>query len=84
MIDKMSNTSRLVEKLKSKGMVKREVCPENRRQVDIIITKKGLEFIEELSKVVETEIARYNYIPEKDIKQLNNILDSFRSEKDGL
>src|SRR5882762_11173247 len=38
MIDKSSNATRLVEKLRQKGLVKREVCEANRRQVDISIT----------------------------------------------
>src|SRR6478609_1382394 len=42
MIDKNSNATRLVEKLRLKGLVKREVCENNRRQVDIIITSKGM------------------------------------------
>lgn len=79
MIDKMSNTSRLVEKLRTKGMVKREVCPENRRQVDIIITKKGLQFVEKLSQVIDEEVRRYRFIPEADAKELNRILDDFRT-----
>lgn len=79
MIDRMSNTSRLIEKLRTKGMVKREVCPDNRRQVDIIITEKGLKFIEELSLVIDGEIERFSFISENEAKELNRILDTMRS-----
>lgn len=42
MIDKSSNCTRLVEKLRQKNLVQREICEDNRRQVDISITDKGL------------------------------------------
>jgi DNA-binding MarR family transcriptional regulator len=45
MFNKMSNASRLVEKLKQKGLVNREECPADRRQVDIKITDKGMELL---------------------------------------
>ena len=46
MIDKMSNTSRLVEKLRKKELVERVVCEHDRRQVDIRITEKVLKLLE--------------------------------------
>jgi DNA-binding MarR family transcriptional regulator len=58
MVHKMSNTTRLVEKLRIKGLVDRQVCPENRRKVDISILPDGLKLLNEttdqLSKVNET------------------------------
>ncbi len=45
MIDKNSNTTRLIDKLILKGLVERTICPENRRKVEIIITKSGLELL---------------------------------------
>ena len=52
MLDKSSNATRLVEKLRLKGFVKRELCPTNRRQVDIIITEKGLSLLTKLDKEI--------------------------------
>ncbi len=40
MIDKSSNVSRLVEKLRTKGMVSRTACDRDRRAVDLEITPK--------------------------------------------
>jgi DNA-binding MarR family transcriptional regulator len=45
MIDKNSNTTRLIDKLILKNLVERTICPENRRKVEIIITKNGLELL---------------------------------------
>ena len=41
MIDRNSNTSRLVDKLIAKGLVRRETCPSDRRRVDIALTNDG-------------------------------------------
>ena len=49
MIDKMSNASRLVEKLKQKGYVERIACEEDRRRVNVTITAKGLDLLEQAS-----------------------------------
>ena len=42
MIDRMSNVSRLIEKLRHKGLVGRCTCPADRRAVNVTITDKGL------------------------------------------
>src|SRR5215831_20447035 len=41
MLDKMSDTSRIVDRLIKKGLVKKNVCKADRRLVDVIITEKG-------------------------------------------
>lgn len=46
MIHKMSNTTRLVEKLRKKNLLERRPCEENRRKVEILITDKGLGLLE--------------------------------------
>jgi hypothetical protein len=42
MLDKMSNASRLIEKLKQKKLIKRSECSKDRRQVDVLVTQEGL------------------------------------------
>ncbi|MFD2518896.1 MarR family winged helix-turn-helix transcriptional regulator [Salinimicrobium flavum] len=53
MIHKMSNTTRLVDKLLEKGLVERIVCPENRRKVEITITQDGLDLLKIVDKVID-------------------------------
>ncbi len=53
MLDKMSNASRLVDKLKEKELVDRQECPTDRRQVDIVITRSGLDLIQRASDAAE-------------------------------
>ena len=79
MIDKMSNASRLVEKLKQKGLVERTSCPEDRRRVDIAITDEGLKIINQASRITEIEINEtLSSLTDNEAKQLNNLLDKMR------
>ena len=50
MLNKMSNASRLVEKMRVKGLVAREQKAEDRRAVNVVITEKGLDLIKQIEK----------------------------------
>ncbi|MCO6476159.1 MAG: winged helix DNA-binding protein [Phaeodactylibacter sp.] len=79
MIDKMSNASRLVEKLKNKGYVERRVCPSDRRRVDIEITDKGLQALEDISRIMEEGLHRkMSILSQEEAAQLNALLDKLR------
>lgn len=79
MIDKMSNASRLVEKLRQKGYVERIESPTDRRRVEISITELGIEVINKASEVLENETeARLSIISEAEAQQINTFLDSLR------
>jgi len=79
MIDKSSNATRLVEKLRVKGLVKREICENNRRQVDIMITDKGLTLLTKIDKSSEEWVATLKNINKTEARKLNQILDKLRS-----
>jgi transcriptional regulator, MarR family len=53
MIDKNSNTTRLVDKLVAKELVERQTCEQNRRKIEIFITDRGLKQLKELDPVLE-------------------------------
>ncbi len=78
MLNKMSNASRLVEKLKRKGLVNRKECPSDRRQVDITITKKGLSVLEKLDKEVDDFNHNIIQLGENEVEMLNFLLDKLR------
>ncbi|MBS1636378.1 MAG: winged helix DNA-binding protein [Bacteroidetes bacterium] len=79
MIHKMSNATRLVEKLRLKGYVKRVTCEENRRKVEITITDKGLQLLEELEpKMKKSEADISANITDKEAAQLGRLLDKLR------
>lgn len=79
MLDKTSNASRLVEKLRLKELVERKQCESDRRQVDVIITQKGLDLLDVMSREMESsEEARLQRITEEEARELNRILDKMR------
>jgi DNA-binding MarR family transcriptional regulator len=78
MLNKMSNASRLVEKLKLKGLLERRECPEDRRQVDVKITEKGLALLNLLHIEVEKFNKTFVKLEENEVNQLNHLLDKMR------
>jgi DNA-binding MarR family transcriptional regulator len=79
MLDKNSNASRLVDKLNTKGLIKRETCGHDRRQVDIAITEKGLKLLssmESISNEIDAKIK--SNLTASEAKQLNDFLDRIR------
>ncbi|MDO1511865.1 MarR family transcriptional regulator [Maribacter confluentis] len=78
MVTKMSNTTRLVDKLIMKGFVKRRVCKENRRKVEILITETGLNILTEIDGILfETEKRILENFNENDLNEFNILLDKF-------
>lgn len=81
MIDKSSNATRLVEKLRQKGLVKREVCEMNRRQVDISITDKGLTLMKSIDAEEHKWIETLKNISKSEAAELNKLLDKLRGSE---
>ena len=78
MVTKMSNTTRLVDKLISKGYVDRITCPSNRRKVEINITDKGKEKLKEMDMAMSnTESDLVKKFSIKELNQLNILLNKF-------
>ena len=78
MIDKNSNATRLVEKLRLKGFLKRDICKANRRQVDITITQKGLTLLDILDVHIDEWQSEHMKIKKSEVQQLNDLLDKLR------
>lgn len=78
MLNKMSNASRLVEKLKLKGLLRRDECPNDRRQVDILITESGLNLLNEVQLEVEIANKQFVNLDLAEVTQLNDLLDKMR------
>ncbi len=75
MIDKNSDVSRIVERLRKMNLVERRLNKDDRRHVDITITRKGMELLEKIKKRDhEIESVLFN-LTEKEVKQLNRLLD---------
>lgn len=79
MLDKSSNASRLIDKLVLKKLVDRKTCPSDRRQMEIRITQKGLDILNELdSKLELNEKSVRAIISEEDALAVSDILDKVR------
>jgi DNA-binding MarR family transcriptional regulator len=81
MLAKTSNTTRLVDKLLLKELVTREVCPENRRKIEVLITPKGLNLLDELEPKVKLHEQSFSKnLSEEEMMQLNELLEKFRNQ----
>jgi DNA-binding MarR family transcriptional regulator len=78
MIDKSSNCTRLVEKLRQKGLVTREICEGNRRQVDIGITDNGLLLLKKIDVQTASWVTRLKNVTQAEAKEINRLLDKLR------
>ncbi|MCG9790912.1 MarR family winged helix-turn-helix transcriptional regulator [Flavobacterium algicola] len=80
MVAKKSNTTRLVDKLLLKSFVTRQVCPENRRKIEVSITQKGLDTLTELEpKVKKHEQSFVDNFSDDELQQLNYLLEKYRN-----
>jgi DNA-binding MarR family transcriptional regulator len=78
MLDKSSNCTRLVEKLRQKGLVNRQLCENNRRQVDISITGKGLQLLRKIDADTPDWSQAIEKLSKAEAKELNQMLDKLR------
>lgn len=79
MLDKMSDTSRIVDRLVKKGLVKKTVCREDRRLVDVLLTDKGKKLLQTMEALNDEMDAMFKYLTEDEAKQLNYFFDKIRT-----
>ena len=79
MLDRMSNATRLVDKLMEKGLVDRCQCAENRRKVDIVITPAGLDLLQQTEAITRQIPSRYGALTVEEATMLGQLLDKIRT-----
>lgn len=79
MLDKMSDTSRIVDRLIKKGLTKKVVCKTDRRLVDVSITEKGLKLLDKLDEAQNELDSIVSQLSETEARELNNLLDKIRN-----
>jgi DNA-binding MarR family transcriptional regulator len=79
MLDKMSDTSRIVDRLISKGMVKKEISTKDKRLVDISITETGVDLLIKLDGREEELDRILNNLSEEEASMLSLLLDKLRN-----
>ena len=81
MIAKTSNTTRIVDKLVAKSLVTREICPHNRRKMEVNITANGLELLIEIDpKVDRFEQELQLNLSVSEAEMLNQLLEKYRTQ----
>jgi len=79
MLDKMSDTSRIVDRLILKGFVKKVTCKTDKRLVDVSITDKGKKLLAKLDENAMDAI--FSTLTDSEAKTLNKLLDKIRDPK---
>ena len=78
MLDKMSDTSRIVDRLVKKELVQKVVCKTDRRLVDVTISEKGLSLLEKMDSCNDEMDASVGNLTEEEATTLNQLLDKLR------
>jgi MarR family transcriptional regulator, 2-MHQ and catechol-resistance regulon repressor len=81
MLDKMSDTSRIVDRLITKGLVKKGVCKADRRLVDVMISDKGKKLLERLDKKQDDLDNIIGNLSVKEAETLSELLDKIRGSE---
>lgn len=82
MLDKMSNASRLVDKLVEKKLVLRSACSADRRAVDVVIGKAGLDLLKRLDPIQDEFMNNLSSnLNVEETQTLSNLLDKMRNHQ---
>jgi DNA-binding MarR family transcriptional regulator len=79
MMDKMSDTSRIVDRLVAKKLVNKTISKKDKRLVDVVLSAKGKALIKLLEKEIDPKVDTLtNLLTAQEAKLLNNLLDKMR------
>ena len=83
MLNRTANATRLVEKLRHRGLVSRQPNEEDRRRVDIAITRAGLSLLAELDQPIgEMNRRTAKALTSKEARALTQLLERLRDRLD--
>jgi len=78
MLDRMSNASRIVDRLETKDLVKRKVSTVDRRAKDVLITEAGLELLEQVDAKMQHWLSVFDDLKPEAVEKVNTTLDAMR------
>ncbi len=81
MLDRMSDASRIVDKLVAKGLVSRTTSDEDRRSINLKISESGLELLKKLDFIDDSGVEVFKNLSETQLENLNELLDDLRGSK---
>lgn len=78
MLDKMSDTSRMVDRLIIKALAVKTVSKKDKRLVDVVISEKGLSLLKGIEERVDIVSEIMSNVSEEEAELLSNLLDKMR------
>ncbi|MFT7333818.1 MAG: MarR family multiple gene transcriptional regulator MgrA [Sphingobacteriales bacterium] len=81
MLDKMPDTSRLVDRLVSKALVEREVNKTDRRATIITLTAKGVKLMDKIDQDIHQIETLFDNLNEEEAEELNRLLEKARNKR---
>jgi len=78
MLDKMSDTSRIVDRLVLKGLAQKSTCKDDKRLVDVSISSRGKKLLEKIDRYDNEMDAIFGNLTEAEAKTFNKLLDKIR------
>ena len=81
MIDKMSDTSRIVERLVKKDLVHKQTSRHDKRLVDVSLSGKGIQLVDRLENRTNEVDSLLDHLTKEDLAQLNHLLNKIRDQQ---
>ncbi|WP_347160272.1 MarR family winged helix-turn-helix transcriptional regulator [Pontibacter chitinilyticus] len=78
MVDRSSNVTRLIDKLIEKGYVTRDICQANRRMIEVRLTEKGLQKMQEIDQDAQELYKRFHNLSQEEAVLMSKMLDKLR------
>lgn len=82
MLDRMSDTSRIVDRMIVKDLVQKSTCPKDKRLVDVVITEKGQELLKKLDAQQDEMDQIASGVSEEEAETLSRLLDKLRGSEE--
>lgn len=79
LLDKMSDASRMVERMHQRGLVVRNTCPTDKRLVDVTLSVKGTELLQNMKGIEQSMDAIFDKLDKEEAEVLSKLLDKLRS-----
>ena len=80
MLDRMSDCSRLVDRLAAKGLIQKSLCPTDKRSVDITISGEGLDLLDRMEPAVASVEGVFSNFTQSEVNRFNEMLDRLRND----
>lgn len=78
MLDKMSDASRIVDRLFKKGLVEKSTCDHDQRKVNVSLTSESIDLLSKIDKEMEIFLKNFSGLSEADANSLSDLLDKMR------